>query len=143
MVSKGFPNVITSGRQYNIGEKPSVILYTYINFVVSLILILHRLIVWSKYSVHNSSVTFTVQTAVLQYYSQYLYHTRAEGSGDTVVKSPSVLERVGMMSDSICTGSDTAPTLHSCGSGWRGWNTCCSELCTAEAVHSTSTSRKL
>ena len=34
MVSKGFPNVITSGRQYNIGEKPSVILYTYINLVV-------------------------------------------------------------------------------------------------------------
>ena len=26
MVSKGFPNVITSGRQYNIGEKLSVIL---------------------------------------------------------------------------------------------------------------------
>ena len=24
MVSKGFPNVTTSGRQYNIGEKPSV-----------------------------------------------------------------------------------------------------------------------
>ena len=33
MVSKGFPNVITSGRQYNIGEKPSVILYTYINLI--------------------------------------------------------------------------------------------------------------
>ena len=31
MVSKGFPNVATSGRQNNIGEKPSVILYTYIN----------------------------------------------------------------------------------------------------------------
>ena len=31
MVSKGFPDVTTSGRQYNIGEKPSVILYTYIN----------------------------------------------------------------------------------------------------------------
>ena len=31
MVSKGFPNVTTSGRQYNIEEKPSVILYTYIN----------------------------------------------------------------------------------------------------------------
>ena len=33
MVSKGFfPNVTTSGRQYNIGEMPSVIiLYTYIN----------------------------------------------------------------------------------------------------------------
>ena len=31
MVSNGFPNVITSGQQYNIGEKPSVILYTYIN----------------------------------------------------------------------------------------------------------------
>ena len=28
MVSKGFPNVTTSGRQYNIGEKSSVILYT-------------------------------------------------------------------------------------------------------------------
>ena len=28
MVSKGFPNVITSGQQHNIGEKPSVILYT-------------------------------------------------------------------------------------------------------------------
>ena len=24
MVSKGFPNVTTSGRQYNIGEKPSI-----------------------------------------------------------------------------------------------------------------------
>ena len=32
MESKGFANnVTTSGRQYNIGEKPSVILYTYIN----------------------------------------------------------------------------------------------------------------
>ena len=31
MVSKGFPNVTTSGRQYDIGEKPSVILHTYIN----------------------------------------------------------------------------------------------------------------
>ena len=31
MVSKGLLNVTTSGRQYNIGEKPSVILYTYIN----------------------------------------------------------------------------------------------------------------
>ena len=32
MVSKGFPNVTNyTGRQYNIGEKPSVILYTYIN----------------------------------------------------------------------------------------------------------------
>ena len=30
MVSKGFPNVTTSGRQYDIGEKPSVILYNYI-----------------------------------------------------------------------------------------------------------------
>ena len=30
MVSKGFPNnVTTSGRQYNIEEKPSVIPYTY------------------------------------------------------------------------------------------------------------------
>ena len=27
MVSKGFPNITTSGQQYNIGEKPSVILY--------------------------------------------------------------------------------------------------------------------
>ena len=31
MVSNGFPNITTSGQQYNIGEKPSVILYTYIN----------------------------------------------------------------------------------------------------------------
>ena len=31
MISKGFPNVTTSGQQYNIGEKPSVILYSYIN----------------------------------------------------------------------------------------------------------------
>ena len=29
MVPKGFPNVTTSGKQYNIGEKPSVVLYTY------------------------------------------------------------------------------------------------------------------
>ena len=32
MVSKGFPNVTTSGRQYNIGDKPSVVPYAYINF---------------------------------------------------------------------------------------------------------------
>ena len=32
MTSKGFPNnVVTSGQQYNIGEEPTVILYTYIN----------------------------------------------------------------------------------------------------------------
>ena len=31
LVTKGFPNVTTSGHQYNIEEKPSVILYTYIN----------------------------------------------------------------------------------------------------------------
>ena len=31
MVSDEFPNVTTSSQQYNIGEKPSVILYTYIN----------------------------------------------------------------------------------------------------------------
>ena len=32
MVSNGFPNVTTSGQQFNnIGENPSVILYTYIN----------------------------------------------------------------------------------------------------------------
>ena len=32
MVSNGFPNVTTSGQQYNIGEKPSVtLLYTYVN----------------------------------------------------------------------------------------------------------------
>ena len=31
MVSNGFPNVTTSGQHYNIGEKPSVILYTHIN----------------------------------------------------------------------------------------------------------------
>ena len=31
MVLKGFPNGITLGQQYNIGEKPTVTLYTYIN----------------------------------------------------------------------------------------------------------------
>ena len=31
MVSKGFLDVVTSGQQYNIGEKPTVILYTCIN----------------------------------------------------------------------------------------------------------------
>ena len=31
MVLKGFPNGITWGQQYNIGEKPTVSLYTYIN----------------------------------------------------------------------------------------------------------------
>ena len=30
-VSNEFPNVTTSGQQYTIGEKPSVIPYTYIN----------------------------------------------------------------------------------------------------------------
>ena len=35
MVSKGFPNVIASGRQYNIGEKPSVILFFSILQMVS------------------------------------------------------------------------------------------------------------
>ena len=31
MVSKGFPNAVTSGQQYNIGEKITVILYAYID----------------------------------------------------------------------------------------------------------------
>ena len=31
MVLKGFPNVVTWGQQYNIEEKPTVILYTNIN----------------------------------------------------------------------------------------------------------------
>ena len=31
MVLKGFPNGVTWGPQYNIGEKPTVTLYTYIN----------------------------------------------------------------------------------------------------------------
>ena len=83
--------------------------------VVSIVLILHWLLVGSKYSVQNSSVTFTKQTVL-----QTVLHTRSEGSNDTV-KTSSVLERVGMMSDSICTGSDAAPTLHSCGSGQRVW----------------------
>ena len=28
MVSKGFPNVVTSGQQHNIGEKPTIVLIT-------------------------------------------------------------------------------------------------------------------
>ena len=32
MVSKGFPDVTSIGRPYNIGEKSSVILYTCIDF---------------------------------------------------------------------------------------------------------------
>ena len=31
MVLKGFPNEVTLGQHYNIGEKPTVIVYTYIN----------------------------------------------------------------------------------------------------------------
>ena len=31
MVLKEFPNVVTSGQQYNIGKKPTVILYIYMN----------------------------------------------------------------------------------------------------------------
>ena len=89
--------------------------------VVSIVLILHWLLVGSKYKqcteflcdVHNTN-----STTVL--HSQYLYYTRSEGSNDTV-KTSSVLERVGMMSNSIRTGSDTAPTLHSCGSGRGVW----------------------
>ena len=34
MVLKGFPNVVTYGQQYNIGEKPTVILYTNIHYHV-------------------------------------------------------------------------------------------------------------
>ena len=40
--------------------------------VVSIVLILHWLLVWSKYSAQNSSVTFTMQT-VLQYYTVSTY----------------------------------------------------------------------
>ena len=49
MVSKGFPNVVTLGQQYNIGEKPAVILYPYIdrhagtpNTTITLFFIKHR-----------------------------------------------------------------------------------------------------
>ena len=31
MALKGFPNGVTQGQQQNIGEKPTVTLYTYIN----------------------------------------------------------------------------------------------------------------
>ena len=31
MVSKGIPNVVTYGQQYNIGETPTVVLYIDIN----------------------------------------------------------------------------------------------------------------
>ena len=31
MVLTGFPNVVTESQQYNIREKPTIILYTYIN----------------------------------------------------------------------------------------------------------------
>ena len=34
MVFKGFPNVVTQGQHYNIGEKPAVILYTNIDHYV-------------------------------------------------------------------------------------------------------------
>ena len=60
MVSKGFPNVITtsSGRQYNIGEKPSVVLYTtYINLhtVVSHI---QRIGCHPEITLHGSTVLY-------------------------------------------------------------------------------------
>ena len=32
MVLKGFPNVVTYGQQYNIGEKPTVIFFYLIGF---------------------------------------------------------------------------------------------------------------
>ena len=35
MVLRGFPNVVTQGQQHNIGEKPTVILYTDINHHVA------------------------------------------------------------------------------------------------------------
>ena len=50
MVSKGFLNVTTSGRQYNIGEKPSVILYTYINLHAGTLLdrvLDYSVVIWS------------------------------------------------------------------------------------------------
>ena len=31
MVIKGFPTVVTQDQQFKIGEKPTVVLYTYIN----------------------------------------------------------------------------------------------------------------
>ena len=46
MVSNGFPNETTSGQQYNIGEKPSVILYTYINLHVGIPKLQSFLSVW-------------------------------------------------------------------------------------------------
>ena len=51
MVSKGFPDVMTSGRQYNIGEKPSVILYTYINLHAGIV------ILQVQFSVERSGTT--------------------------------------------------------------------------------------
>ena len=30
----GFPDVVTLGQQYNVGEKPTVILYTYCQYTV-------------------------------------------------------------------------------------------------------------
>ena len=55
MVSKGFPNVTTSGRQQNIGEKPSAILYNYINlhagkrnhYIFYLKVLHYSVVIWS------------------------------------------------------------------------------------------------
>ena len=60
MISKGFPNVTTSGRQYNIGEKPSVILYTYIN--------LHAGNCCCFLHINRSGLNCTVPYQVLTYY---------------------------------------------------------------------------
>ena len=65
---------ITLGQQYNVGEKPTVILYTYINryagtpenyCIKSTNITLAASLVQVQ-CVQNSSVTFTIQTVLQQ-----------------------------------------------------------------------------
>ena len=51
MVSKGFPNVTTSGRQYNIGEKPSVIVHLTLTDPL-------RIQPWSQYTYRRNQTTY-------------------------------------------------------------------------------------
>ena len=58
--------------------------------VASIVLILHWLLVWSKYSVQNSSVTFTIQT-VIQYYTVrliiYPFRMKQRHGGEDFVRT--------------------------------------------------------
>ena len=73
MVSKGFPNVTTSGRQYNIGEKPCCIHRTMYSTKVSICTAEFDIQLHFEWLQVQRSTCHTLLSLYLQFFLKYKY----------------------------------------------------------------------